>query len=204
MYAYAAVLEALFSRERTGEGAAIDASLFGGMADWMAVPLLHYDYGGTIVPRVGLSHPSIHPYGAYETMDGAPILISIQNEREFRNLCRGVLGDPELPRDPRFASNVARVRHKAEFDEHMNAVFGSVPRAELIKRLRRNGIAFGEVNDVAGLSKHPALRRTTVDTPTGPANIPAPPARHDKAQRALRPVPAVGQHSAAIRREFGG
>lgn len=200
MYAYMAVLEALIAREKTGEGTAIGTSLFAGMADWMTVPLLHYDYGGEIMPRVGLNHPSIHPYGAYATADGGAILIAIQNEREFVRLCSDVLLDAGLPGDSRFASNEARCAHRADFDAIINRVFGATGRDELVRRLRGARIAFGEVNDVAGLSRHPALRRTRVASPTGPIDIPAPPA----SARALGPIPAIGEHSEAIRREFAG
>ena len=200
MYAYMAVLEALIVREKTGEGAAISTSLFAGMADWMTVPLLHYDYGGEIMPRVGLNHPSIHPYGAYGTADGGAILFAIQNEREFARLCADVLLDARLPEDPRFANNEARCIHRTEFDAIINGVFGATGRDDLVHRLRDARIAFGEVNDVAGLSRHPALRRARVDSPTGPVDMPAPPA----GARAPGPVPALGAHSEAIRREFTG
>jgi itaconate CoA-transferase len=202
MYAYMAVLEALLAREKTGEGRAIGTSLFEGMADWMAVPLLHYDYGGASPKRVGLNHPSIHPYGAYPTASGTDVLISIQNEREFRNLCEKVLERPDIPADPRFCSNVARCGNKAALDAVIVGVFGALDRDALTGRLKAAGIAFGEVNEVAGLSAHPALRRAMVETPTGPANIPAPPARIDGAQPALRPVPAIGEHTDTIRKEF--
>ena len=101
MYSYMAVLEAAIARASTGRGCAIETSLFAGMADWMTVPLLHWEADGRGPPRVGLAHPSIHPYGAYPTRDGAPILIAIQNEREFARLCAEVLERPELPADPR-------------------------------------------------------------------------------------------------------
>ncbi len=202
MYSHAAVLEALIARERTGRGTAIDTSLFAGMADWMTVPLLHYEADGKGPPRIGLNHPSIHPYGAYETKGGEPILIAIQNEREFARLCAEVLGDASLAEDPRFASNVARLDHRAEFDEIIAAVFRATGRDELIARLRAAQIAYGEVNDVAGLARHPALRRAAVETPAGAVDIVAPPARHDREMRVLGPVPAAGQHTEAIKREF--
>jgi crotonobetainyl-CoA:carnitine CoA-transferase CaiB-like acyl-CoA transferase len=201
MYSYMAVLEALIARDRTGRGAGIDASLFAGMADWMTVPLLHYDYGGKVTPRVGLNHPSIHPYGAYPTA-GAPILIAIQNEREFARLCHDVLDDASLPDDPRFATNEARVRNRAAFDSVVARVFTSTDRARLIARLKRARIAFGEVNDVAGLARHPALRRAEVATPSGPARLVAPPARFDGEARRLGAVPGLGEHSDLIRKEF--
>jgi crotonobetainyl-CoA:carnitine CoA-transferase CaiB-like acyl-CoA transferase len=167
----------------------------------MTVPLLHFDYGGKATPRVGLNHPSIHPYGAYETT-GAPILIAVQNEREFVRLCSDVLGDAGLAKDPRFATNEARVRNRAAFDAVIARVFTATDRARLIDRLKRAQIAFGEVNDVAALSRHPALRRTEIATPSGTARLVAPPARFDRRERSLGGVPKVGEHSEFIRKEF--
>src|SRR5438477_6366978 len=70
--AYAAILEALLRRERSGEGAAIHVSLFDATAEWMAVPLIHHDYAGQAPPRVGIRHPSIAPYGVFAAGDGKP------------------------------------------------------------------------------------------------------------------------------------
>jgi CoA-transferase family III len=74
MYAHAGILEALYHRERSGEGSAIAVSLFDCLADWMTVPLLHYEYGGKAPERVGLKHPSIAPYGAFATADGKQVV----------------------------------------------------------------------------------------------------------------------------------
>ena len=172
------------------------------MADWMTVPLLHYDYAQKIVPRIGLNHPSIHPYGAYDTQDGGQVLIAIQNEREFVRLCADVLMDAGIPNDPRFESNEARCAHRAEFDAVINGVFGATGRDELIRRLRAAAIAFGEVNDVAGLSDHPALRRVQVESPTGPVDLVAPPALVNNSVRDLGRVPETGAHTDAIKKEF--
>jgi len=202
MYSYMAVLEALIARDVSGEGASIKMSLFSGMADWMTVPLLHYDYGDTIMPRVGLNHASIHPYGAYTTLDGSQILIAIQNEREFGRLCETVLLDPSLPLDARFESNEARCSHRIEFDAVINGIFNFATRVELIQRLRDAELAFGEVNDVAGLSVHPALRRMEIETPTGPANIVVPPALIDGQVRNIGRVPEAGLNTEAIKEEF--
>ncbi|MFO0200016.1 MAG: CaiB/BaiF CoA transferase family protein, partial [Alphaproteobacteria bacterium] len=79
MHAYAAVLEALIDRGITGKGKGIAVSLFDGMADWMTVPLLQYEGTGRNPPRIGMAHPSICPYGAFTTKDGADVLIAIQN-----------------------------------------------------------------------------------------------------------------------------
>ena len=202
LYAFAAILEALYARERSGEGRAIKLSMFGAMADWMAVPLLRYDYEASKLPRTGLSHPLIQPYGAYSTRKGPPILIAIQNQREYLRFCNEVLEMPEMIDDPRFHDNPSRCENadelKAIIDEH----FLHMDRDALLGRLRESKIAFGEVNDVEGLSAHPALKRVEVDTPGGPVSMAAPPASMDAQQFALQPVPALGEHSEAIRAEF--
>ncbi|HEY5701388.1 MAG TPA: CaiB/BaiF CoA-transferase family protein, partial [Gammaproteobacteria bacterium] len=202
MYATMAILEALVARERSGEGRAIKTSLFEGMADWMTVPLLLHDYAGKGPARTGLSHPMIQPYGAFDTRGGPPILIAIQNEREFGRFCTQVLDNAALGADPRFSTNPARMENVEALRGIINSAFVSMDRGALIDRLRAAQIAYGEVNDVPRLSSHPALRRTPVKTSSGSVNLVSPPARVDGEPAAFRPVPELGEHSAAIRAEF--
>ena len=204
MYSYMAVLEALIDREITGVGTSVKTSLFAGMADWMNVPLLTYDYSGKVPERVGLNHPSIAPYGAYSTSDGGEVLISIQNEREWERLCSEVLDRPKMSTDPQFFDNEARCKNRVKLDHILHEFFSAIPREDLLEKLRDAAIAFGEVNGVEGLSKHPALKRVKVDSPTGPLEMVAPPATIDGEQRELGPVPNIGQHSEQIRKEFAG
>ncbi|TMI99294.1 MAG: CoA transferase [Alphaproteobacteria bacterium] len=201
MNAYEAALEALIARERSGAGAAISVSLFGAMADWMTVPLLHHE-GGQSPKRLGLSHPSISPYGVFKTRDGADILISIQNDREWRILAKDVMGNAALAADPRFATVAERVKIRPETDGKVAAAFAALDAATLARKLEAAGIAFGRVNDVAGLIRHPHLRRIEVETPSGPVSYPAPAPIRDQARRYGR-VPALGEHTEKVRREFG-
>ncbi len=201
MNAYEAVLEALIARGRTGEGQAVSVSLFDAMADWMTVPLLQYE-GGKPPARMGLRHPSISPYGVFKTRDGADILISIQSDREWRVLAERVLSDPALADDPAFATNVARVKHRAETDGRVGSVFAAFDAAELIAKLAAADIAYAEVNDMGGLARHPHLRRIAVATPTGPARVPAPAAIRPSEDRRYGSVPALGEHTAKVRAEF--
>ncbi|WP_298962127.1 CaiB/BaiF CoA-transferase family protein [uncultured Methylobacterium sp.] len=202
MAAHAAVLEALIARGITGRGARLEVSLFDGMADWMNVPLLYTEGTGRAPERVGLAHPSICPYGAFPTADGALVLISIQNEREWRRFCAEFLGDPDLPARPGFESNNARVANRPAVDAVVAAAFARLDRAAAADRLRAAGTAYGFVNGVSDLSTHPALRRVGVETPAGTASIVAPPALRDGQAPVLGPVPAIGEHSETIRREF--
>jgi itaconate CoA-transferase len=201
MNAYEAILEALYAREKTGDGAAISISMFDAMADWMAVPLIQYE-GGAPPKRIGLAHTSIAPYGAFKTKDGADILISIQSDREWRVLAERVLGDKALAADPAFATNVARIVRRGETDARVAAVFGATDEAALTRKLAENDIAFARVNATGDLASHPQLRRIDVTTSSGAVSYPAPPARSDAAPRRYGAVPSLGEHSAKIRAEF--
>ncbi|GAC1559812.1 MAG: CaiB/BaiF CoA-transferase family protein [Beijerinckiaceae bacterium] len=199
--AHAAILEALIARERSGEGADIRVSMFDVMADWMTVPLLNTE-AGKPPQRLGLAHPSVAPYGAFKSRDGRDVLISIQNDREWRWLCAGVLGDDALGTDSRFATNVARVRNRAETDALVARTFVASDADELVARLVKADIAFALVNSVDDLSRHPHLRRVAVETRGGTVRYPAPGAISGAAPSRLGAVPQIGEHSAAIRAEF--
>jgi itaconate CoA-transferase len=195
------ILEALLARHQTGEGTHIEVSLFDAIAEWMAVPLLQFEGTGTAPERVGLHHPTIAPYGVYGCGDGTQFLVSIQNAREWQRWVTDVLDAPQLLDDVRFRDNPARVQHRAELDAIIAARFASLSGDVLRQRLDDAGIAYGELNDVAGLAQHPHLRRVDVSTPAGIVSVPAPPASRPLAA-AQREVPALGAHTQRLRQEF--
>jgi itaconate CoA-transferase len=201
MAAHAAILQALYVREKTHAGRGVAVSLFSGMADWMNVPYLQRRYGGSIPMRAGMKHPSIAPYGVFSTRDG-DILISIQNEREWLRLCTQVLAAPAMASDPRFATMVARVANRAVLDGKINRIFGARARIDVEAALNAAQIAFGRVNDVDGLIAHPQLRTITTETPQGTVVLIAPPAQVAGETPVFGPVPALDAHGAALRAEF--
>jgi len=203
MYAHAAILEALLERSRTGVGSAIQVSLFDSMSDWMNVPLLHYDYGGTVWPRVGLSHPTIAPYGAFTVKDGRQILVGVQNDGEWRRFAQDVLRLPALLDQPDYASNGARVRNRDRLDAVVSEVFATLTLEEARDRMVAAKVAYASVNTVAELSSHPHLRRAEVQAPGGTVRIAAPPPQFRGKPRTYRPVPSLGQHTQAVQAEFG-
>jgi predicted deacylase len=157
MYAHQAILQALFARERTGKNRGIQVSLYGAMADWMNVPYLQHHYGGKTPGRPGLNHPTIAPYGAYQCGDGKPLLISIQNEREWRSLCANVLGGAEIADDPRFATNPDRVANRPALDAIIHGVFGGAARGN-----------HREAGDREGRLRPPVEPRRSGRTPAEP------------------------------------
>jgi itaconate CoA-transferase len=200
--AHASILEALIARGRCGQGADIRVSMFDVMADWLAVPLLNAESGKS-PQRIGLAHPSIAPYGVFKSAEGRSVLISIQNEREWRIFCERVLGLSEMADDLRFSSNIARVNNRAETDGAVAKAFAGLPSALLIERLTEADIAFAELNDMSGLSHHPHLRRIDVMTEAGPVSLPAPGVILRDSPRRYGAVPAIGEHTQAVLAEFG-
>jgi itaconate CoA-transferase len=199
--AYEAILEALIARSRTNDGAEISVSMFDAMAEWMTVPLLHGE-GGAPFKRIGLAHAAIAPYGVFKSRDEADILIAIQNDREWRVLAEKVLDDAALASDPKFATNPKRVENRAETDAKVSVKFAGLGVEALMKKLASADIAFARVNDWELLSKHAHLRRIKVGAPSGPVTMPAPAPLRAGQERTYGAVPALGEHTAMIRREF--
>jgi itaconate CoA-transferase len=191
--AHAAILEALLARRSGGGGATISVSMFDVIAEWLSVPLLHAE-NGNAPGRVGLSHPSIAPYGGFRAADGKVILISIQNDREWETLCTQILQRRELVNDPMFRANVDRVRNREKTDRAVAEGFVRQSSIELISCLERHGIAFAEVNDMNDLLRHPHLRRISVDTPAGTVHLPAPAPIFRNVVRGYGRVPDIDEH----------
>ena len=202
MTAHAAILQALVARAKTGEGRAIEVSLFHALADWMNVPYLQHHYGGREIRRPGLHHPTIAPYGAYRCGDDRMLLISIQNEREWLRLCGDVLDQPDLPQNPKFDSNVHRVENRASLDAIMNGVFSQYSIDKIAEKLQAAQIAFGRLNDMDVFTQHPQNRFVSVRTSSGDVQLLSPGAIVNGILPKLGDVPDLGQHSAAIRAEF--
>ena len=206
MYAFSGILTALYARERTGQGAHLDISLFDALAEWMGYPIYFTGYGGSPPARGGASHPAIAPYGPVEVSDGN-VFIAIQNEREWARLCDEVLGQPDLATDPRFASNSQRVAHRIDLDALLADSLSTRTAAEVETRLDAAGIANARLRTVQEFLDHPQLaarnRWREVDSPAGPIRALVPPIALDGAPSRMDPIPDTGQHTNAILHELG-
>ena len=202
MNAHSSILQALYTREKTGKGTAIQVSLFDGMADWMNVPYLQTVYGNRSVKRLGLSHPSIAPYGAYYAKCGKRILISIQNEREWVKLCISVLMLNDLYADSRFNEPTKRVKNRIELDKIISNEFVKYDKDLIVERLRKEKIACGVLNSIEDLEKHPQLRKIKCIIGDQEIDLIAPPSIVLGEEDIISKVPRVGENSINIREEY--
>jgi len=203
--AHSAILAALLARAQTGQGQEINISMLDAMVEWMGFPLYYSIDGQEPPPRSGADHASIYPYGVFLCAGAEPLMLGLQNEREWREFCDKVLENPDLASDPRFASNTQRSSNRAALRALIEARFADLERAAVCARLDAAGIAWANVNDLHDVWQHPQLleqnRFATVNTPSGPVPSLRPPADHSTTPT-LGSVPDLGEHTDKILKEL--
>ncbi|MFG1922782.1 CaiB/BaiF CoA transferase family protein [Cryptosporangium sp. NPDC048952] len=206
MYCVQSVLAALLRRSRTGVGAAVDVSMLEATVEWMGYPLYTSMYTGQQPARMGLSHTAIAPYDSYPTKDGT-ILIGVQNDSGWRTLVSEVLDVPELADDPRFATNVDRVTHRAECDAAVAEQSVKWSTEELDERLAAAGVPAADIRELDEVIAHPQLeaRNRWRDVRTENASVKAllPPVTFADVEARMGDVPALGSHTRALLLEAG-
>ncbi|MFJ4471459.1 CaiB/BaiF CoA transferase family protein [Streptomyces sp. NPDC089424] len=208
MYAFSGVLAALVRRGTTGRGGPVEVSMLEALTEWMGHPLHHSMHDGAPPARTGLAHAVIAPYDAYATADGGRVLLSVQNDREWRRLAEQVLGRPELGSDPEFATNAARVAHRERTDAQVARALATLTADQAQDLLEAAGIACARLRDVREVAEHPQLaareRWREVGSPAGPLRAPLPPITWPGGEPARSgDVPALGQHTEALLRAVG-
>jgi crotonobetainyl-CoA:carnitine CoA-transferase CaiB-like acyl-CoA transferase len=141
-----AILAALSHRSATGEGQHLDASLMASALSGMVNQTSAFVAGGVVPYRMGNSHPSLFPYEPLPTGDG-DLIVTAGNDTQFRKLCE-VIGAPELPDDPRFASNPGRTANREELRPLLVKKLASRSAAEWFDLLIAAGVPCGPINTV--------------------------------------------------------
>ena len=207
MYAYSAILTALFMRQLTGQGTTIEVSLFEALGEWMGYPAYYTKYGGKVPARTGAAHAAIAPYGPFESGDQKRVFLGVQNEREWERFCRVVLQRRELATDPRFDSGPRRVANRRDLHVTIEEVFSRLTASEIIARLEEAQIANARMNSVQEFIEHPQLasrkRWREIDSPVGKLSALIPPVDVAGVEPVMGPIPSLGQHSDLILTEIG-
>lgn len=207
MYAFSSILAALLRRERTGEGATLDITMFEALGEWMGFPAYFTAYGGNAPPRSGAHHATIAPYGPFRAGDGGNVFLSVQNEREFARFCEVVLEDASLAKDPRFATGPQRLVNRTALHAEIQRAFSRLTAAQVIERLDAADIANARLNDMHEFWGHPQIaarsRRAKVGTSAGEIEMLKPPFNVSGMEPKMEAIPALGEHSARILAELG-
>jgi len=207
LYAGNAILAALLHREKSGQGQHIDLALLDVQVACLANQAMNYLVSGSAPRRMGNSHPNIVPYQDFPTADGDMIL-AIGNDGQFARFC-DIAGHAEWSADPRFASNAARVRHRAELIPLLRRTTVMKTTADWIALLENAAVPCGPINDLAGVFADPQVRHRglQIEMPH-PAGGTAPQVGNP-IRFSITPIdyrrapPLLGQDTEAILRELG-
>ncbi|MCH5675638.1 CaiB/BaiF CoA transferase family protein [Streptomyces gilvus] len=205
LYAYSAVLAALYDRDRTGQGTVIPVAMFDVVAEMMGFALNAVVHGGEEPVPVGMGSPMVAPYGAYTTRDQQKVVLGTTSDREWGRLAGGLMERPDLAADPRFARNADRVALREELDGILGAWCAERDLADIQRLADEAGIGNARLNSVQELADHPQLvqrnRWRDVDSPVGPVPALLPPALGRGWTVPEGRVPALGADTEAIRAE---
>jgi formyl-CoA transferase len=202
MYATSAILAALLARGTTGKGQAIDMALLDVQVAMLANLSSAYFVSGVVPPRMGNAHQAIVPYHVFRAADEF-LVIAVGNDTQFAKFCE-VLGAAQWARDPRFATNPGRVRHRDLMVPMIAERLATRRAREWLAELEPAGVPCGPINDLAQVFADPQVRHRGMEVRAphpvagevrmvaNPMRLSATPVRHD------RPPPLLGEHTAEV------
>lgn len=206
LYAFSSILAALYQRTTSGRGAEIQISMLESLVEWLTPSAYINLYTGQPPARAGARHNMIVPYGGYRVGDGGSVNLAVQNERQWRRLCEGVLRRPDLADDPRFCSNERRLANREVLEPLIEQLLADDSRAAVEQRLTEADVPFGAVNSVADVLEHPQLaareRWFEVPTSVGPVRGLHHPLNIEGLARPAGRVPELGEHTAEVLAEL--
>jgi crotonobetainyl-CoA:carnitine CoA-transferase CaiB-like acyl-CoA transferase len=209
VYSVVGVLAALAERERTGRGAHIDLALFDTMTSVLANQALSYLVSGIAPNRMGNAHPTVVPYQVFPTSDGH-MIIAVGNDRQYEKFC-GILGVPDLARNPLYLTNGDRVVNRGTLIPQLSALTAKRTRADLLAQCEAAGVPAGPINTIDEVFQDPQIvargmqinaksalaKSGTIPGVRTPIVINGQPASSDLAP------PDVGEHTHEILKEIG-
>ncbi|HJQ66168.1 MAG TPA: CaiB/BaiF CoA-transferase family protein [Gemmatimonadales bacterium] len=202
LYATIGILAALAARSVTGAGQHVDLALLDVQVATLANVALNYLVSGNVPQRWGNAHANIAPYQVLPTVD-RPIVLAIGNDAQFVKFCE-VAAAPGLARDPRFATNAARVTNRDALTHELEIVLHTRTAAGWLAALEPAGVPCAPINDLAQVFADPQVRHrglrldaahpsgATVPMVANPIRLSATPAAYDLAP------PVLGQHTEEI------
>jgi formyl-CoA transferase len=208
MYSSVAILAALAHRERTGAGQYIDMALLDVQVAMLANMGANYLASGAAPTRWGNAHPNIVPYQTFKTRDGW-IIVGVGNDAQFRKFVE-VGGRAELARDPRFAQNPQRVRHRDALAPILVAMVEQRSKADWIAALEAAGVPCGPINDLGEVFDDPQVRARgmQVEVPhplAGTLKLVRNPIRMSATPpQVTSHPPLLGEHTAAVLAQLPG
>lgn len=205
IHLYAAIVTALFERERTGRGRLVEVAMQETVYASLASNLSFlYNSKGEMPPRTGNRHGglTISPYNVYATKDGHVAIITV-TEDHWKGILDAI-GRPEMKTDPRYDTNPKRVKVMDEVDGMVEAWTRTKSRDDAIAELRRCRVPCAPVRNLREVMNDPHMHQRgmleTIEHPElGRIVVPTSPLRFHGADKVpTTPSPKVGQHNREV------
>ncbi|WP_395372499.1 CoA:oxalate CoA-transferase [Komagataeibacter diospyri] len=202
VFMFCGIASALYARERTGQGAHIDVSMFDGTLAFLQHALMCWSATGKSPPRIGNRHPYMAPFDVFQAQD-KPFVICCGNDSLFQALCT-VIGAPELAEDPRFIENDNRMANNDALKEALEKVLSTQPADHWLDVIHKGGVPVGPLLDIAEAAALPQTTARNMLINAGGIMMPGNPVKisgyEDPHERG--PAPRLDEHGAALRMEF--
>ncbi len=207
MYATVAILAALRHRDATGQGQVVDMALLDTQVAMLANLGANYLTTGKAPRRMGNAHQNIVPYQVFQASD-SHLIVAVGNDGQFAKFCE-LLDLPALPRNPRYATNAQRVRHRDALVPLLAERIATRPRDHWLAAMEAAKVPGGAVNDLSEVfADEQVLHRGMVvgmDHPLSDSlRVVASPIKLSHTPVAYRlPPPLMGQHTDEVLAELG-
>ena len=206
LYSVIAIQAALRHAEKTGEGQHIDMALFDSQISALGNQNLNYLVSGKSPVQMGNAHMNIAPYEVLPVKDGH-IILAVGNDGQFGKFC-AVVGLTDLPANPDFATNPARVTNRAKLRETIIEALAAFDRDPLLAKLEAAGVPASPINTIGQMFADPQTiaRGMRLDLDDGHGNL-LPSVRAPMLMSGTplvyeRPSPRLGEHTDEILAEL--
>jgi len=206
---FAAIMTALYRRERTGAGGMVSTSLMANGLWWNAIQVQAALCGARVEPRPGRDEAASALANLYRCGDGRWLMLNVLTEERDWPLLLRALGRADLGTDARFATTAARRANARTLTGVLDEVFAARPLAEWRGALDREGLTFGFVGTVDD-ARHDAQMvasgaLVSIDDPRAgaPLTVSSPLWIEGEGKVPPRYAPELGEQSSEILAEVG-
>ena len=200
---------ALFNRGRTGVGDVVDVALYEPLMFIIGDIILQWTGNGVIQERVGNGTGSASPRGIFQAKDGKWLSIAASSQTIAVRLFEA-MDRPDIIKDPRYATNAARMEHNEDMQKIVSEWVQTQPRKEILAILESHNVVAAGVNDARDVTEDPHFsERTLVDLTgsdlLGKVKMPGP-ILHVSSYSGpeYAGVPEIGQHTKEVLQDFLG
>jgi CoA:oxalate CoA-transferase len=203
MWAYMAIMTALFARERTGEGDHVDVAMIDGLFAMQIAPVVAYTELGEEPHRDGNRGGAAAPFGTIPTQDGH-LVVAVVGAKLWSDFCAAI-GMPELVADARFATPALRLRNRDIMRAVLRPLFATKTTTDWLDILERGGVPSGPINSIEQICKSEQICAREMLVTVGEVHVPGNPMKFSSVRHRQHypTVAEIGQHTEAVKREFG-